>query len=447
MPYTPHTQKDIDEMLKVIGASSVEELFKSIPKKHKLKSDDLNIKAGLSEYHAKNVLENLANKNKTYLLKNSFMGAGVYYHYIPSAVNHIAGRSEFYTAYTPYQPEVSQGTLQVIFEFQSMICSLTGMDVSNASMYDGATALAEAVLVAYRAKRGKFKKLLYPKTLHPEYLEVLKNYLLPFGIELVEVSCNEKTALIDINDLKAKTEGAFSAILQNPNFYGVVEEEANNFTNVLKQSGVFSIFLSIEPTSLAMYEAPGNLGFDIAVLEIQSFGNPVSFGGPHAGVIVSKKEFMRNLPGRIVGKTKDVEGKKAFVLTLATREQHIRREKATSNICSNQALVALRSTAYLALTGGKGLMDLAKLNYTLSHYFLDSIKDLNLLVYDADSYNEFVLDFKDKAKRDKVVLALKENNILPGYLLGNTKLIVAVTELNLKSTIDNYLKILRREVV
>lgn len=444
MPHTPHTQKDIDEMLKVIGVSSVEELFKSIPEKHKLKENDLNIEAGLSEYHAKNVLEDLASKNKTYPLKNSFMGAGAYYHYIPSAVNHIAGRSEFYTAYTPYQPEVSQGTLQVIFEFQSMICRLTGMDVSNASMYDGATALAEAALVAYRAKRGKFKKLLYPKTLHPEYLDVLKNYLLPFGIELVEVNCEEKTGLIDINDLKSKTEDVFGGVLQNPNFYGLIEENAKEFTSVLKEANVASIFLSIEPTSLAMYEAPGNLGFDIAVLEIQSFGNPVSFGGPHAGVIVSKKEFMRNLPGRIVGETKDVEGKKAFVLTLATREQHIRREKATSNICSNQALVALRSTAYLALTGGKGLMDLAKLNYTLSHYFLDKIKDLNLIEYDSDFYNEFVLDFKDKAKRDKVVKELKENGILPGYLLGDTKLIVTVTEVNLKSTIDNYVEILRR---
>ncbi|MCX6113002.1 MAG: aminomethyl-transferring glycine dehydrogenase subunit GcvPA, partial [Proteobacteria bacterium] len=302
-----------------------------------------------------------------------FMGAGVYYHFIPAVVNHIVSRSEFYTAYTPYQPEISQGTLQSIFEFQTMMCRITGMDVSNASMYDGATALAESVLVAYKYKREKKKSIIVPNNIHPEYIEVLKNYLTPFGIKIVLVSCDKNTGEVDVNSIKNNSNDLLAVIVQSPNFYGIIESNASKIAALTKELDAVPISLVIETTSLGMFKSPRELGFDIAVLEIQSLGNPPAFGGPHCGVIASTKDYIRNLPGRIIGETKDVDGNRAFVLTLATREQHIRREKATSNICSNQALVALRTAVYLSVTGENGYKELARTNYNLAHYAKDQL--------------------------------------------------------------------------
>ncbi len=445
MPYIPHTKDDIKSMLSTIGKNSVEDLFTSIPAKYRLKKGSLDLKEGLSEYEARQKVESMASSNVEYPLNRCFMGAGAYYHFIPSAVNHIVSRSEFYTAYTPYQPEISQGTLQSIFEFQTMMCRITGMDVSNASMYDGATALAESVLVAYRYKREKKNKIVVPNNIHPEYIDVLRNYLDPFGIQIVITASNEKTGEIDMETIKKNSENLLAVIVQSPNFYGVVESNASKITALAKELDAVSISVTIETTSLGMFKSPRELGFDIAVLEVQSLGNPVAFGGPYAGVITCTKEFMRNLPGRIIGETKDVDGKRAFVLTLATREQHIRREKATSNICSNEALVVLRTAIYLSLTGEDGYKELGRTNYNLAHYAKDTLhKNGANIKYSGTFYNEFVVEFKSGDSREKVYNGLKTEGFLPGYKLGDNKLLVTVTEVQDKKSINEYAEAFRR---
>ncbi|MFH1223783.1 MAG: aminomethyl-transferring glycine dehydrogenase subunit GcvPA [Pseudomonadota bacterium] len=446
MPYIPHTKDDIREMLQIIGKGSVEDLFTSIPSKYRLKQGALKLHDGMSEYQARERVQNLADVNKVYPVSRSFLGAGAYYHFIPAAVNHIVSRSEFYTAYTPYQPEISQGTLQAIFEFQTMMCRLTGLDVSNASMYDGATAFAEAVLVAYHYRREKKNRVIIPKNIHPDYIAVLKNYMEPFGIELVTAGCDDKTSQLNTELLKEQINGALAVCIQSPNFFGVIESNAAEITKMAKEAEAVSIFICAEPTSLGMFKSPGELGFDIAVVEIQALGNPVAFGGPYAGVIVAKNEFVRNMPGRIIGETKDVDGKKAYVLTLATREQHIRREKATSNICSNQALVALRTSVYLSLIGEDGFKELARTNYANSHYARELAAKIPSLTvkYSGVFYNEFLVEFKSKDARDKSCDALKKEDFLPGYKLGDNKLLITVTEVNDKNSIDKYFEVLRR---
>lgn len=449
MPFIPHTNDDIKAMLNTIGKKSVDELFNSIPSKFRLKADALKMDKGLSESEAKEKVEAVANSNKLFSAQKSFMGAGAYNHFIPSAVNHIVGRSEFYTAYTPYQPEISQGTLQAIFEFQTMMCRLTGLDVSNASMYDGATALAEAVMVAYRAKREKKKTVIVPKNIHPEYDAVLKGFLAPFSLNIVHADVDEKTGCVSTASVKSLiTPDALCVIVQSPNYYGVVESAAKDIAAAAKAADVVPIFMCIETTSLGMFKSPAELGFDIAVLEIQSLGNPVAFGGPYAGVIVAKNEYVRSLPGRIIGETKDVDGNRAFVLTLATREQHIRREKATSNICSNEALVALRSSVYLSLIGEDGYKTLSKTNYALSTYTKEQIGKINGLTikYSGVTYNEFVVQFKSKDVRDKAYTSLKKDGFLPGLKFGENTLLVAVTEMQTKQSIDNYVAALGRYV-
>ena len=440
MPYIPHTSEDIKSMLDAIGKKSIDDLFTSIPSKYRLKKDELKLPRGLSENEARNAVQGLAGLNKTYNPNKRFMGAGAYFHFIPAAINHITMRSEFYTAYTPYQPEISQGTLQAVFEFQTMMTRLTGLDVSNASMYDGATALAEAVLVAYHYKKDKKKSVVVPKNIHPEYMAVLKNYLQPFSINIVVVDHDAKTGVLDTANVKAKINAdTFAVVVQSPNFYGVMEQNIIEIAKMTKENDAVPIMLTIEPTSLAMFKPAGDLGFDIAVLEIQSFGNPVAFGGPYAGVIIAKKDFVRNMPGRIIGETKDIDGKRAFVLTLATREQHIRREKATSNICSNQALVALRSAIYLSLMGDEGLKKLAQTNYALAHYAQEAvIKAGASLLFEGYFYNEFTVKFKSAEIRNKVYDGLKSEGFLSGLKLGDDGLLITVTELNDKEGIDKY---------
>jgi len=449
MPFIPHTNDDIKAMLNTIGKKSVDELFNSIPSRFRLKADALKMDKGLSESEAKERVEAVANSNKLFPAQKSFMGAGAYNHFIPSAVNHIVGRSEFYTAYTPYQPEISQGTLQAVFEFQTMMCRLTGLDVSNASMYDGATALAEAVMVAYRAKREKKKTVIVPKNLHPEYDAVLKNFLAPFSLNIVYADVDEKTGGVSTGSVKSLiSPDALCVIVQSPNYYGVVESAAKDIAATAKAADVVPIFMCIETTSLGMFKSPAELGFDIAVLEIQSLGNPIAFGGPYAGVIVAKNEYVRSLPGRIIGETKDIDGNRAFVLTLATREQHIRREKATSNICSNEALVALRSSVYLSLIGEDGYKTLSKTNYALSCYTKEQIGKVSGLIikYSGVTYNEFVIQFRSKDVRDKAYTSLKKDGFLPGLKLGEKDLLVAVTEMQTKQSIDSYVAALGRYV-
>lgn len=447
MPYIAHNEQEIKSMLDVIGKKSVDELFVSIPEKFRLKKDGLKLGKGLSEYETKTRVQELADSNRKYKPFNIFAGAGAYNHYIPSALNHIVSRSEFYTAYTPYQPEVSQGTLRAIFEFQTMMCRLTGLDVSNASMYDGATAMAEAVLVAYRAKREKKKTVIVPKNLNPEYLAVLKNYVEPFTLNIVEADIDGKTGDISVGNVKSiLSADTLALIVQSPNYYGVIESGASELASITKAVDAVPIFVCAETTSLGLFKSPGELGFDIAVLEIQPLGNPMAFGGPYAGVIVAKNEYIRNLPGRIIGETKDVEGNTAYVLTLATREQHIRREKATSNICSNQALVALRTTVYLSLLGEESYKELARTNYVLANYAKEKIKNIKgvNLKYSGTIYNEFVVDFTSKELREKVLSSFKKEGVLAGLRYGETSLLITVTEMNTKQSIDNYVDALGR---
>ncbi|MBN1115436.1 MAG: aminomethyl-transferring glycine dehydrogenase subunit GcvPA [Oligoflexia bacterium] len=440
MPFVPHSEHDIKEMLDAIGIKNTASLFNSIPEKYRLKAAVLSGKTGVDEYGAKQALESLAACNRVYEQSKSFIGAGCYCHYIPAAVEHIVSRSEFYTAYTPYQPEISQGTLQAIFEFQSYICAITGMDVSNASMYDGATALAESVLVAFRHGRQKKGKVIVPLNLHPEYSEILENHLRPFGIEILKAE-HGNNGIMNLEGIKKHTGDILAVVLQSPNYFGLIEAESVKIAEYARANGAASIFLCIEPGSMGLFKSPAELGFDIAVLELQPLGTPASFGGPHIGVIACRNDYVRSMPGRIVGETVDSKGRRCFVLTLATREQHIRREKATSNICTNQGLVALRTAAYLTLLGSEGFAELAKVNYSLSHYAhrgLCGIKGVSPR-YSSEFYNEFVIDFESGRTRDKVVSGLKSRGFLPGLNCGEKSLLVCVTEINSRETIDSYI--------
>jgi len=349
MRYISLSDKDKKDILKKIGVSSVEELFGTIPKDVRLK-EKLRIPEALSEPELIRRFEGIANKNscEDYIW---FLGAGTYAHFIPSVVDYLSSRGEFVTPYTPYQPEVSQGTLQAIFEFQTLICQLTGMDVANASLYDGASGAAEAILMAHRIN-GK-PKLLMSRTLHPHYKDTIRTYTKNLGLAIEEIRFTESGAT-DFSDLKKKLDENTSAIIiQSPNFFGVVEQ-IDTVSELIHKNKAICIVAVAEPVSLGLLEAPGALNADIVVGEGQSFGIPLSFGGPYVGFMACAKEFVRQFPGRIVGQTKDVDGKRGFVLTLSTREQHIRRERATSNICTNQSLCALRATIYLEALGKEG---------------------------------------------------------------------------------------------
>ncbi len=366
MDYTPNTDKDRESMLREIGVQDIMDLFKDIPEDLILKSP-LQIPDQLSEFELIRELGKISKKNKKPL---SFQGGGNYNHHIPSTVDAITSRGEFSTAYTPYQPEISQGTLQAIFEYQSMICELTGMDVSNASMYDGATSLAEAMILASRIK-GK-KQVLVSQALNPFYREVLETYARANTIRIVEID------VIDGLTSDFKTEGSSAIIIQNPNFFGLIE----NLDEIRKKSeDILLITSTTEPLSWAMLKPFSEYNVDIVTAEGQSFGSPMNFGGPGLGIIATKKDYVRQIPGRIAGETVDIHGNRGFVLTLCTREQHIRREKATSNICTNEGLCMLAAAVYL-VTYGKNLGKLAQLNNQLAVYFsgkLSQIKGVDLV--------------------------------------------------------------------
>ncbi len=377
MDYTPNTDKDRESMLRDIGVQDVIELFKDIPENIVLKSS-LQIPDQLSEFELLRELRKISKKNKKPL---SFQGGGSYNHHIPSTVNTITSRGEFSTSYTPYQPEISQGTLQAIFEYQSMICELTGMDVSNASMYDGATSLAEAMILASRIK-GK-KQVLVSRALNPFYHEVLQTYARANGIRIVKV---------DISDgltSNFKTEGSSAIIVQNPNFFGLIEDL---YEIRKKAEDILFITSTTEALSWAMLKPFSEYSVDIVTAEGQSFGNPMNFGGPGLGIIAAKQAYTRQLPGRLAGETVDIHGNRGFALTLCTREQHIRREKATSNICTNQGLCALAAAVYL-VTYGKNLGKLAQLNNQLAVYFADRLNQIEGIdmVFDKPFFNEFVV--------------------------------------------------------
>jgi len=416
--FIPSTETEQEDLLKEVGVSSVRDLFNDIP--DSVKIDKLDVEEALTEFKVKKKLEGLAAKNK--ILK-SFVGAGSYNHFIPSVVDHIVGRSEFYTAYTPYQPEISQGILQAIFEYQTMICSLTGQDVTNASMYDGASAMAEACIMA--CSISKKNKIVILKSVHPDYREVVKTYCSAYSIkleEVEEVSADEKTAAV---------------VVQNPDFFGRVTDLSKikeYIGETLLISGV------IEPTSLFVLKEPS--AADIVVGEGHSFGNGMNFGGPYLGIIATKDKFKRQLPGRIVGQTTDTEGKRGFMLTLQAREQHIRREKACSNICSNEALCALAATVYLSYVGKSGV-NLGDVCLQRAHYLYNKLLEKGFSkVFDAPFYNEFVVKLENVRELHSQLL---DKRIMAGVLLEDYYpemkdcLLFCCTEMNSKEEIDELL--------
>lgn len=435
MRYVPHTEKDKQAMLATIGVNSVEELFSDIPAGVRLQKP-YDIPPGLSEPEVKKLVTSLSKKNKTLDDYISFLGAGAYEHYIPSFVDQLLLRSEFYTAYTPYQPEVSQGTLQSIYEFQTLICELTGMEVANASMYDGASALAEAVSMACDRK----KQVVVSSAVHPEYRETVATYAYGLGIEVKVAEHQGGLSPVSIYEPLVSKETA-AIVVQYPNFFGNVED-LRSLADFAHAHGALLIVAVVDPVSLGILEAPGKCGADIVVGEGQSFGNNVSFGGPHVGFFATREKFVRKMPGRIVGATVDSRGQKAFVLTLQAREQHIRREKATSNICSNQALNALACNMTLCALGKEGLREMANLCLQKAHYAFKKLTSLPGIepVFNAPFFKEFVVKLpKDPEEVNKKLL---EDKILGGLPLKrfyegmDNAVLFCVTELRTKEEID-----------
>ncbi|ETI67339.1 aminomethyl-transferring glycine dehydrogenase subunit GcvPA [Neobacillus vireti] len=437
--YLPMTEEDKRAMLETIGVSSIDELFSDIPEKVRFKGE-YNIKAAKSETALMKELFLLADRNADLKRNVSFLGAGVYDHYMPVIVDHVISRSEFYTAYTPYQPEISQGELQAIFEFQTMICELTGMDVANSSMYDGGTALAEAAMLS--AGHTKRKTILVSSAVHPEYRDVLKTYAKGQYLEVVEVPV--KNGITDVEALKGLVNDDVAAVIvQYPNFFGRIEplKEVEEITHASK--GLFVV--NSNPLSLGLLTPPGKFGADIVTGDAQPFGIPTAFGGPHCGYFAVTNKLMRKVPGRLVGQTVDDQGRRGFVLTLQAREQHIRREKATSNICSNQALNALAASVAMTALGKKGVREMAAANLQKAHYAKTAFKEAGFeIVYDGHSFNEFVVKLNKPVK--EVNQKLLQNGIIGGYDLGRdyselaNHMLIAVTEQRTKEEIDIFVR-------
>ncbi len=431
MDYTALSDIDREEMLKAIGVRSVDELFSDIPEEIRLK-EKLHLPGGISDIEVEQALRKLAGNN---IVAKSFAGAGVYRHYIPAVVDDIARRGEFFTAYTPYQPEVSQGTLTAIFEYQTMIARLTGCDIANASMYDGATAMAEAILMALRGKNGG--NVILSETIHPHYREVALTYMRAAGIEVR--ACGFRDGITDVSKLNTLIDDATAAVVvQSPNFFGLIEN-VTSFSDIAHKKNAKLIQVITEPLSLGLLKRPGVLGADIACGEAQSFGNPVGFGGPLLGFLAAKEEFVRKIPGRLVGKSVDERGKDAYVLTLQTREQHIRRERATSNICSNEGLCALRAVVYLSLLGNN-IRTLAQLNHALAAYLKHRLEEKGFAApFAGHFFNEFVVCVHDI---EKVCERLRGEGYELGILLEpyypalRDCVLVCATEMNSPDEID-----------
>ena len=445
-PYIPNTDLERKKMLESIGINSVEELFSDIPENVKL-NRRLNLNEPMSELEVSKEIKDISNKNLNNEDLVCFLGAGSYDHYIPSVVNHITSRSEFYTAYTPYQPEISQGTLQVIFEYQTMIAELTGMEVSNASMYDGATACAEAAMVSMAST--KRKNVVVSKTVNPEIRKVLETYMRFHGGEVIEVDFRDgETDIESLN--KSVDKNTACVIVQSPNFFGVVEDltEVEKITHANKAL----LVMNVDPISLGVLKTPGEIGADIAVGEGQSLGNAMNFGGPYLGFMASTSKLMRKLPGRIIGQTEDLDGNRAFVLTLQAREQHIRREKATSNICSNQALNALAATVYMSVMGKDGIKEVAKQCMKKSNYaYNELIKSGKCKpVFNKPFFKEFAVE--SVVDSNKVNNKLLNEGILGGYSLEKdypqlkNSLLICVTEKRSKEEIDKLVKLMEEIV-
>ncbi len=437
--YIPLTEKDEQEMLETIGVKSIQELYSDVPE-DVLLSRDLNIADAEPETQLLKRLTRIANKNITKETHTSFLGAGVYDHYAPAVVDAMISRSEFYTAYTPYQPEISQGELQAIFEFQTMICELTAMDVANSSMYDGMTSFAEACLLAWG--NTKKNKIVVSKGLHYQALQVLNTYSkIREQYEVVTVDLNG--TVTDLKKLEAAIDDETAAVaVQYPNFYGSIEDLEAIQTLIADKKALFIVYAN--PLSLGLLTPPGEFGADIVVGDTQVFGIPTQFGGPHCGYFATTKKLMRKIPGRLVGQTTDDEGNRGFVLTLQAREQHIRRETATSNICSNQALNALASSIAMSALGKQGLQEIAVQNMENANYAKKEFKNNGFTVLDGISYNEFVVRF-DRSIAE-VNRALLDEGIIGGFDLSvvddtfENHMLVAVTELRTKEEIDTFVQ-------
>lgn len=435
MRYIPNSPEERSEMLAVVGLSSAKDLFRSIPENVQL-NRALNVTDPLAESEVISAMETMAAKN-TAAAKPSFLGAGVYSHFSPTIVDHLIQRSEFFTSYTPYQPEISQGTLQYIFEFQTLVCQLTGMEVANASMYDGSTAMAEAYLMAQRVTRRE--KIVVAKSVHPEYREVAATYDQHGDSEIVEIGYDETGRVSGLEALDDKTA---ALVVQSPNFFGCIED-LKALADAAHAVGALFVVVVTEAISFGLLKSPGECGADIVVGEGQSWGIPMSFGGPHLGLFATQEKYVRNMPGRLCGVAYDKNGNRGFVLTLSTREQHIRREKATSNICTNQGLIALAATIYMEAMGKKGLQEVAMQNAQKAAYAAKQIAAIDgfSLPFSSPTFNEFVVRGPKPAA--EILENVRKNNDLVGGLAlskyyggHDNDFLVCVTETNSRGQID-----------
>jgi glycine cleavage system P protein (glycine dehydrogenase) subunit 1 len=448
MRYIPNSAEEREEMLREMGRKSVADLFCGIPDQLKLKRP-LDLPLALSETETIDFFRNLAERNTTRHTGErmiSFLGAGAYDHFIPTVIDTLISRAEFYTSYTPYQPEISQGTLQAIFEFQTMVCELTGMEVSNASLYDGSTAAAEAVLMAERVTNRP--KVALAGNLHPEYRQVIDTYIRNAGIDEITLPFDEETGALKIDALNSLDSDVAAVIAQSPNFFGGVED-LQMLSEAAHRAGALFVVVVAEGLSLGLLQSPGRAGADIVCGEAQSFGIPLSFGGSYCGFFATTEKLMRQIPGRLVGRTSDAEGRGGFVLTLATREQHIRREKATSNICTNQGLYALMATIYLSTMGRRGVREVAEQNARKAHYAAKRIAAVDgyCLRFSAPFFNEFVVSCPKPPA--EILRKLAGKKIIGGLALSRffpemkNEILMCVTETTTKEEIDSLVEALK----
>ncbi len=447
MPFISNTDKQRQEMLNEIGVKNFSELIKNIIPENLLHEQELNIHNGLSEIEIRKKIINLAKLNTSTEDYVSFLGGGVYDHFVPAAVNHIINRPEFYSAYTPYQAEVSQGTLMYIYEYQTIICELTGMEIANASMYDGATASAEALLMAIR--QNKRETVLVSELVHPAYRQVTKTYLHPLGIDIKVIpSVNGKTDVDKLQEMMTEDVGA--VLIQTPNFFGNIEE-MHKIDDVVHSVRKAMLITAVDPISLMILNSPAEYNADIVIGEGQVLGNAQNLGGPLFGFFATREKFARKMPGRIVGATIDTDGNKGYVLTLQAREQHIRREKATSNICTNESLCVLAATVYISLLGKKGLREVAEQSAIKAHYLFDKITKINGIepaFHNTPFFKEFVVKTPRYNRADEIISKMLKKGYFAGINLskygwsGNC-LMLAVTEKRTKEEIDNFVNELK----
>jgi glycine dehydrogenase subunit 1 len=437
MAYIPHTEKDRQDMLAAIGVAGFDDLYKDVPAD--VRFPDLDLPEAVAEMEVMAQLQALSEANLEFGHASCFLGAGAYLHFIPSVVDHILRRNEFYTAYTPYQPEISQGTLQAIFEYQSLMCQLTGMDVSNASHYDGATALAEAVILALNQHRGKRSKVILSPAIHPQYRQVVRTYTQGMGLEIAgdEKCDNSPEDLINLLD-----DNTTLIAVQYPDFFGHIEDYTE-LGKAAEEAGAL-LCVVVNPLALGLLKPPGEFGADVVVGDGQPLGIPLSYGGPYLGIFTTKEKYVRKMAGRLVGETVDTRGQRGYVLTLTPREQHIRREKATSNICTNQGLMALASVVYLSMMGKAGLRKVAELCYNKAHYAAEKIAQLDgYKIWNAKPFfHEFVISCPKPVA--EINDALLDIDIIGGYDLGQDypdmkdHMLVAVTEMVSVDEIDDF---------